>query len=433
MDFNNQLPEWKNEGIEPSDELKTNGFAMKLKPPADIFNWFWSKVIKSITELQTKLKGHAENKENPHGVTKTQLGLDKVNNTSDSEKSVNTANFASESGEARKTKYALTIRFKGGDTENTDKWTFDGNTSKSINITPEKIKAADKEHTHSVKDINKVVVASSTDGVIYTANIEGITELYEGLEITICPNISNTSNAMTLNVNGLGDKPIRRPLSFSTYVADSAKEGFLHQNAPCRLMYHAEYPNRVNDVSGKGIWLMADKVKVSAQDLYGQVPVESGGTGASNAETARSNLGITPANIGAAATSHKHTKSEITDFPTSMTPTAHTHKKSEITDFPTSMTPTAHTHTKSQITDFPTSMTPTAHTHKKSEITDFPTSMTPTAHDQAASTITAGTFAGQVVANSSGQTPSTSLLRNSKLVSVETNPTISGEICWQYE
>ena len=34
-----------------------------------------------------------------------------------------------------------------------------------------------------------------------------------------------------------------------------------------------------------------------------------------------------------------------------------------------------HTHTKSQITDFPTSMTPTAHTHTKSQITDFPTSM----------------------------------------------------------
>ena len=54
-------------------------------------------------------------------------------------------------------------------------------------------------------------------------------------------------------------------------------------------------------------------------------------------------------------------------------------------------------------------------------------------HNQAASTVTAGTFAGQVVANSSGQTYSTSLLRNSKLVSAETNPTVNGEICWTYE
>ena len=54
-------------------------------------------------------------------------------------------------------------------------------------------------------------------------------------------------------------------------------------------------------------------------------------------------------------------------------------------------------------------------------------------HNQAASTITAGTFAGQVVADSGGQTPGTSLLRNSRLVSAETNPTVNGEICWTYK
>ena len=59
--------------------------------------------------------------------------------------------------------------------------------------------------------------------------------------------------------------------------------------------------------------------------------------------------------------------------------------------------------------------------------------MSLTSHNQAASTITAGTFAGQVVANSSGQTPGTSLLRNSKLVSADTNPTVNGEICWTYK
>lgn len=55
------------------------------------------------------------------------------------------------------------------------------------------------------------------------------------------------------------------------------------------------------------------------------------------------------------------------------------------------------------------------------------------AHNQAASTITSGTFAGAVVANSSSQTPATSLLRNSKLVSTATNPANNGEICWTYE
>ena len=40
-----------------------------------------------------------------------------------------------------------------------------------------------------------------------------------------------------------------------------------------------------------------------------------------------------------------------------------------------------------------------SHKHTKSEITDFPTSMTPTAHNQSAGTITAGTLLGQVNAN----------------------------------
>lgn len=53
-------------------------------------------------------------------------------------------------------------------------------------------------------------------------------------------------------------------------------------------------------------------------------------------------------------------------------------------------------------------------------------------HNQAASTVTAGTFAGQVVANSSGQTYGTYCLRNTRLASADTNPTVNGEICWTY-
>lgn len=54
------------------------------------------------------------------------------------------------------------------------------------------------------------------------------------------------------------------------------------------------------------------------------------------------------------------------------------------------------------------------------------------AHNQAASTITAGTFAGQVAANLSGQTPGTMLLRNSKLAASSEDPTVNGEIVWVY-
>lgn len=54
MSFENKLPEWKNEGTEPPKELQENGFKSGYKPPAGVFNWFWSKVSKAITELQSK-------------------------------------------------------------------------------------------------------------------------------------------------------------------------------------------------------------------------------------------------------------------------------------------------------------------------------------------------------------------------------------------
>ena len=66
------------------------------------------------------------------------------------------------------------------------------------------------------------------------------------------------------------------------------------------------------------------------------------------------------------------------------------------------MTPTAHTHTKSQSTDFPTSMTPTAHTHAWGEITGKPSTFSPSSHNHSASEITSGTLA--VARGGTGQT-----------------------------
>ena len=51
-------------------------------------------------------------------------------------------------------------------------------------------------------------------------------------------------------------------------------------------------------------------------------------------------------------------------------------------------------------------------------------------HTQPADTITAGTFPGEVVAGS--QAVGSSLLRNSKLVPADTDPTVNGEINWTY-
>ena len=81
------------------------------------------------------------------------------------------------------------------------------------------------------------------------------------------------------------------------------------------------------------------------------------------------------------------------------------------------------------LSGIPSSFTPASHNHAASEVTSgtFAAARIPSL---AASKIGAGTFAGQVVANSSGQAPGTSLLRNSKIVAEETTPTVNGEIFW---
>ena len=137
-----------------------------------------------------------------------------------------------------------------------------------------------------------VVEATSNDGVAYSATVPGVYELYAGLEVTIIPNIASASTAPTLNVNGLGAKNIRLPVSTNTaMLAQPETETYYVDGRPLRLMYDPKFV-------GKGAWIAVDKQRQSGNDIYGSVPVEKGGTGADNAEEARANLGAAPAGYG---------------------------------------------------------------------------------------------------------------------------------------
>lgn len=86
--------------------------------------------------VRSILREHSSDTNNPHGVTKEQLGLDNVDNTADTDKYVA---YAQRAGVADKAKYALTVRLDGGRTEGVNMWTFDGSTSKAVNVTAAKI------------------------------------------------------------------------------------------------------------------------------------------------------------------------------------------------------------------------------------------------------------------------------------------------------
>ena len=361
MDFENKFDKinWSNSGAEPSENLQSKGFEVGYKPSAGVFNWFWSKAMKAITEIQTKLSSsaqtsdnhianksnphgvtasqvglgnvnntadkdkpvstaqataiasakaagttaqtnlttHTNNKSNPHGVTAAQVGLGKVNNTADSEKSVK---FASEAGVGRKVQYALSILFNGGSTESTDKWTFDGSTSRSVNITADKIGAAKKDLSNVDDDVFKekvestvttgtpIVEATSTDGIAYTATIDGITELYNGLEIIVIPNMTSTKNAVNFNLNNLGAKNIRVKI-------DGYNNGNSGTIAALATWFGEGVPLTIRYTEKFDMWQTVDFSRQSVSGLYGTVKVEQGGTGADTAEDARLNLEVAPA------------------------------------------------------------------------------------------------------------------------------------------
>lgn len=117
----------------------------------------------------------------------------------------------------------------------------------------------------------RIATAHSDDGASYTADLPGICNLYNGLEVTIIPNIANTSSTVTLDLNGLGAKNVRVPLSFNTAALNAPDESYFGSGRAVRLMFDAAY------LAGKGAWKVVGMQKTSAQDLYGDVPVQSGG------------------------------------------------------------------------------------------------------------------------------------------------------------
>lgn len=149
-----------------------------------------------------------------------------------------------------------------------------------------------KQVNESQKDL--IYEAYSDDGVSYTVSVPGVTELYTGLRITIRPSRVSSSVTPTLNVNGLGAKGIRQPLCVNNVI-------FAQASTPSWLS-----PNGIVTLTYSGLVWRTDFVRASANNLYGTVPIESGGTGATTSEEAIQNLGITPANIGAAEDTHSH-------------------------------------------------------------------------------------------------------------------------------
>ena len=134
------------------------------------------------------------------------------------------------------------------------------------------------------------VTAQSADGVSYTAHVPGVAKLYTGLSFTFIPGKTSETTLPKLNINGLGDVYIKRRITGNILTTvQSENESFLVGGQPIRIFYN-------------GTCWVADMARPQASELYGDVPVERGGTGADNAEDARENLGAAPAGFGLGTT-----------------------------------------------------------------------------------------------------------------------------------
>ena len=137
-----------------------------------------------------------------------------------------------------------------------------------------------EELIDEAKIVGKGVITAG-DSAAYTATVAGITALESGFSFIMIPHVTSTTVSPTLNVNGLGAKTLKTRVSGSTATTvAAATTNWLGANMPVRVTYDGQF------------WI-AEMVRPNADDIYGTVKIENGGTGATTAEQARINLGIT--------------------------------------------------------------------------------------------------------------------------------------------
>lgn len=122
-------------------------------------------------------------------------------------------------------------------------------------------------------------VTTGGTGAAYTATVSHISSLVPGVTFIMVPHTTSTSKAPTLNVNGLGAKVIRR-LLLPRNTFEPIAAGWLPANHPVIVKYNGTY------------WVAVDMARPSALDLDGVVPIANGGTNATTAAAARTNLSV---------------------------------------------------------------------------------------------------------------------------------------------
>ena len=246
----------------------------------------------SAAAVQTKLDTHTANRNNPHQVTAEQVGADASGSAAavQTKLDTHTANRNNPHQVTAEQIGALSgiVPLTNGGTGATDGATglknlfAAGTTVLSSNQYGDTLPDASTVGQLFFKkgeSVAKPVTMDSTDGRTYTCTVPGITELTAGVSFIGIPSIESTNKTVSINVNGLGKKLIRRRVSNRSGLSTiGGSNNWLTSGSPLEFIYNGT------------CWLVADMTEPHAEDLMGSVPIANGGTGASDGATGLANL-----------------------------------------------------------------------------------------------------------------------------------------------
>ena len=251
-----------------------------------------------------------------------------------------------------KTTKSLIVTLNGGTTEGTNKFTFNGSAEKTINITPSTIGAAAATHTHDKSQITGLtagrVLISDTNG---HPAVSAVTSTELGYIDGVTSNIQTQLNgkaASTHTHNYAGSSSAGGSANSAVKLATARKingtsfdgtkdiniqnnyfESVSEQNLNSFRTYGEYYGAGGNDCTNRPSGVDSFYLKIfrnasgyTAQSLYSVGVWYSryydGSSWSTWSKQYSSTSKPTASEIGAASSSHTHTKSQITDFPTSL-------------------------------------------------------------------------------------------------------------------
>ena len=232
-----------------------------------------------------------------------------LNNKANATHTHNYAGSSSAGGAANSVKSSLIVKLNSGSTEGTNMFTFNGSAAKTINITPALIGAAPASHTHTKAQITDFPTAmKNPQAITFTGGATGTYDGSSAVNINI-PTSGATDENLIIKLNG-GTNEGTNQFTFNGEVAKTINITPTSIGAAASSHTH----NYAGSSSAGGA---ANSVKSSLT-----VQLNGGTTEGTNKFTfngsAAKTINITPALIGAAPSSHTHTKAQITDFPTAM-------------------------------------------------------------------------------------------------------------------